>query len=142
MELPRRFRYVLLALVAIASRYDRGEPLSLSQIAVQQQIPSRYLESLLTLLCTQGLIQSQRGAKGGYWLAREPWRITLLDVLNSLEGVESRDQLAASTLESAVVSEICQEAQHAARKVLQRYTLKELCEQRDARQHVDPMYYI
>lgn len=91
------------------------------------------------------MVRSQRGAKGGYVLARDPWKITLLDVVCCLEGSDaqtSENDAAPKTVESAVVREIWLEGLQAANSVLQKYTLQDLCEKRDARRQLDIMYYI
>ncbi len=145
MELSCKSEYALLALLELATHYQIGEPLQIRQIAAQQDIPDRYLEQLLATLRRGGVVKSQRGAKGGYILAREPWKITLLEVLDCLEGLDSRaseNEASPKTVESAVVQEIWQEAHQAANLVLQKYTLQDLCEQRAARRQLDIMYYI
>lgn len=145
MELSCKSEYALLALLELAIHYRSGEPLQIRQIAAQQNIPDRYLEQLLAMLRRGGIVKSQRGAKGGYILAREPRKITLLEVLNCLEGLDAQagDQGSVTkTVESAVVQEIWQEAHEAANSVLQKYTLQNLCDQRADRQQLDLMYYI
>ena len=145
MELSCKSEYALLALLELATHYQSGEPLQIRQIAAQQNIPDRYLEQLLASLRRCGLVRSQRGAKGGYVLARDPWKITLLDVMCCLEGLDtqtSENDIAPKTVESAVVREIWQEGLQAANSVLQKYTLQDLCEKRDARRQLDIMYYI
>lgn len=145
MELSCKSEYALLALLELATHYNGAEPLQIRQIATQQNIPDRYLEQLLAQLRRGGLVRSQRGAKGGYILAREPWKITLLEVLNCLEGLDakpSEDEANSKTVESTVLQEIWDEARQAANLVLQKYTLQELCEQRAARRQLDIMYYI
>lgn len=145
MELSCKSEYALLALLELATHYQSGEPLQIRQIAAQQNIPDRYLEQLLASLRRCGLVRSQRGAKGGYVLAREPWKITLLDVVCCLEGSDAQTaetDIAPKTVESAVVREIWQEGLQAANSVLQKYTLQDLCEKRDARRQLDIMYYI
>lgn len=145
MELSCKSEYALLALSELAARYQSGEPLQIRQIAAQQNIPDRYLEQLLATLRRGGIIKSQRGAKGGYILAREPWKITLLEVLVCLEGLEAKatqEETKSRTLETAVVHEIWYEARQAANSVLQHYTLQNLCEQIAARRQLDIMYYI
>lgn len=145
MELSCKSEYALLALLELATHYHSGEPLQIRQIAAQQNIPDRYLEQLLATLRRGGLVKSQRGAKGGYILAREPWKITLLEVLGCLEGLDacsSEDDANPKTVESTVVEEIWQEARQAANLVLQKYTLKDLCEQLAARRQLNIMYYI
>ncbi len=145
MELSCKTEYALLALLELADRYNEGEPLQIRQIAAQQNIPDRYLEQLLATLRRGGLVRSQRGAKGGYLLAREPWKITLLDIITCLEGMEpkpSENDTTPKTVESGVVGEIWQEVHQAVNSVLQQHTLQDLCEKRDARRQLDIMYYI
>ena len=117
VELSCKSEYAILALLELADCYDEGEPLQIRQIAAQQNIPDRYLEQLLATMRRCGLIRSQRGAKGGYILAREPWKITLLEIINCLEGSEfdrAEKDSPAQTVESAVIWEVWQEARSAA----------------------------
>ena len=145
VELSCKSEYAILALLELAAHYNEGEPLQIRSIASQQNIPDRYLEQLLATLRRGGVIRSQRGAKGGYLLAREPWKITLLEILNCLEGADmdrSENNSATKTLESAVVFEVWQEAREIANSVLQKYTLQDLTERLNARRQLDIMYYI
>lgn len=78
-------------------------------------------------------------------LAREPWKITLFDIVSCIEGLDVQSTKPEHTLKSAegaVVWEAWQEARQAADAVLQKYTLQTLAEKRDARQRLDIMYYI
>jgi Rrf2 family protein len=145
VELSCKNEYAILALIELAAHYKSGEPLQIRQISAQQQIPDRYLEQLLAAMRRGGLIRSQRGAKGGYVLAREPWKITLLEVMHCLEGSDAqpseRDD-EPKTVEGSIILEIWQESYQAAHAVLQRYTLQDLCDKRDAKRQLDIMYYI
>lgn len=149
MELSCKSEYAILALLELASHHASGEPQQIRQIASQQEIPDRYLEQLLATLRRAAIVRSQRGAKGGYLLAREPWQITLLEVVRCIEGLESNGEGAATparagarTGERLVVLEVWQEAWQATEAVLQGYTLQDLSDRRDARQQLDIMYYI
>jgi len=144
VELSCKTEYALLALLELTSHYSQGTPLQIRQIADKQGIPDRYLEQLLATLRRGGLVTSQRGAKGGYRLAREPWRITLLDAIACLEGTKANHQKepAAKTVESEIVTEIWQEVRDRTAEAWQRYTLQEVCDRRDARRQSDIMYYI
>lgn len=145
MELSCKCEYAVLALLTLVEHYRPGDPLQIRQIAAQQKIPDRYLEQLLATLRRSGLVCSQRGARGGYLLAREPWKITLLEIINCIEGRESPVNAPPGhdvTVEKAVVHEIWQEADQAANAVLQDCTLQDLCDRRDAKQQIDLMYYI
>ena len=144
MELSCRIEYALLALLELAACYPQGEPLQIRQIAAQQNIPDRYLEQILAALRRGGLVLSQRGAKGGYLLAREPWLITLWDAIDCLEGGEpgQRKDANAQATDSEVIAVIWQEVAAGARGIWQCYTLQDLCEQRRARSQANLMYYI
>ncbi|MEC4816128.1 MAG: Rrf2 family transcriptional regulator [Scytonema sp. PMC 1069.18] len=145
MELSCKSVYAILALLELAIHYQSGEPLQIRQIAAQQNIPDRYLEQLLATMRRGGLVKSQRGSKGGYLLAREPWKITLFDILSCLEGldVQTREEdTNPKTVDSAVIDEVWQEARVAANTMLQKYTLADLCEKRDSKRQLDIMYYI
>ncbi len=145
MELSSRVEYALLALLELATRRPTDSPLKVNEIAAFQEIPERYLDQILTVLRRAGFVQSLRGAKGGYLLAKEPGQINLLEVFVALEGDSSRKSQKVSesdTIEKTVVLEIWQEVRQASLSVLEKYTLEDLCEQRDDRKQVNPMYYI
>jgi Rrf2 family protein len=145
VELSCKSEYALLALLELAASYSGGEPLQIRQIAAEQNIPDRYLEQLLATLRRAGIIRSQRGAKGGYILAREPWKIALLEVINCIEGTDSQSAEAhrvPKSVEGAVIREVWQEAGNASDAVLQKYTLQDIADKREARQRLDLMYYI
>ena len=112
-------------------------------LVTQQPIPERYLEQVLTNLRRSGLVQSHRGSRGGYVLTREPWQITLLEVVVALEGDRKEKQRPESiSPERDVVYKIWQQVNTASEAVLRSYTLQDLCQQRDERQQQNPMYYI
>jgi Rrf2 family protein len=61
-------------------------PVKGERIAQAQEIPLKFLENILLDLKHAGLVQSQRGAEGGYWLARPPEEIALADIIRAVEG--------------------------------------------------------
>lgn len=145
MELSCKSEYALLALIALADQFQGHEPLQIRQIAAQQHIPDRYLEQLLATLRRSGLVRSQRGAKGGYLLAREPWQITVLEVMTCIEGHDitaSTENKATRTTEKRVIDGVWQGACETLRAVLQNHTLQDLCDRRDVQQQSELMYYI
>lgn len=143
MELSSKLEYALLALIELASQNTKKVPLTLSEITTKQPIPERYLEQVFTNLRRGGLVQSHRGAKGGYLLSREPWEITLLEVVISLEGVQKEKKRSDYyTLEKETIYKVWQQANSASEAILSSYTLQDLCQLRDERKHNNPMYYI
>lgn len=148
MDLSAKSEYALLALLELSACYATGDPLQIRQIAAQQHIPDRYLEQLLATLRRAGLVNSQRGARGGYLLARDPWQITLYDVVSCIEGFDRRGEGTAApdkepaTADALVVNDVWTEVRQAAEAVLQKYTLQDLLEQRTTQQQADIMYYI
>ncbi|PSN13159.1 transcriptional regulator [filamentous cyanobacterium CCP5] len=144
MELSCKSEYALLALLELSIHYSAGEPMQIRQIAAKQNIPDRYLEQLLATLRRAGLVRSQRGARGGYLLAREPWQVSLYEVVSCIEGFDNqsdRDQ-TPDTTEGLVIQGVWQEVRTAAEDMLQKYTLQDLLDKRTAKQQVDYMYYI
>jgi len=85
MKLSTRGRYGLKAMFQLAIHYGEG-PISLNQIAEKQSLSESYLEQLFSVLRKDKLINSVRGAHGGYMLSRTPDNITVGAVLRSLEG--------------------------------------------------------
>jgi Rrf2 family protein len=143
VEPSARVEYALLALLEMASRYAQKEPLKISEITAKQTIPDRYLEQILTNLRRNGIVQSQRGAKGGYLLSREPWQITLLEIVTSIEGDRSEKEASTSTtVERSLIYEVWQQAKTASQTILGHYTLQDLCQRRDAYLQMNPMYHI
>ena len=69
----------------LAQHYDKGY-VFLKDIAKRQEISQRYLEKIISLLKTAGLVKSSRGAYGGYVLSRKPTDITLGEIMQTLEG--------------------------------------------------------
>ncbi|MFK0733462.1 MAG: RrF2 family transcriptional regulator [Gloeotrichia echinulata GP01] len=143
LDLSSKVEYALLALLELASHHNKKVPLTMSEITAKQPIPERYLEQILTNLRRAGVVQSQRGAKGGFLLVREPWQITLLEIVTLVEGErKEKDSSDAPTLERSLVLEIWEKANSACVEVLNSYTLQDLCQKREARSQQSPMYYI
>ncbi|GFN36014.1 RrF2 family transcriptional regulator [Tepidimicrobium xylanilyticum] len=85
MRLSTRGRYGLKAMYQLAIHYGEG-PIPLNSIASAQEISENYLEQLMSPLRKAGLLNSVRGAQGGYMLAKSPSEITVGSILRALEG--------------------------------------------------------
>jgi Rrf2 family protein len=84
MRISAKADYAVRAAVELATRGhgpSKGE-----LIADAQDIPLKFLENILGELKHAGLVRSQRGTEGGYWLARPPEEITIADVIRAVEG--------------------------------------------------------
>ncbi len=85
MRVSAKADYALRATLELAAAEGAG-PLKGERIAQAQGIPIRFLENILLELRHAGLVHSQRGAEGGYWLARPAAEINLAEVLRVVEG--------------------------------------------------------
>ncbi len=83
-----RSRYGLRLLLELTERGSNG-PVDLGSVARSQDIPEMYLSKLVVPLKAAGILRSERGAKGGYELAGRPEDITMLRVVEALEGRSS-----------------------------------------------------
>jgi Rrf2 family cysteine metabolism transcriptional repressor len=68
------------------ARHDGSQPISLSSIADAERLPLAYLEHLVQRLRRAGLVESRRGAHGGYTLARPATEVTMAEIVAALEG--------------------------------------------------------
>ena len=85
MRVSAKADYAVRAALELAGAPE-GEPVKGEQLAGAQKIPLQFLEHILLELKHARLIQARRGAKGGYWLARDPEQITIADVIRAVEG--------------------------------------------------------
>jgi Rrf2 family cysteine metabolism transcriptional repressor len=85
MMFSTKAEYGVRVMVELARRSD-GEPIPLAEIAANDGLPLAYLEHLVARLRKAGLVDSRRGSRGGYLLARPAARITMAEVVEALEG--------------------------------------------------------
>lgn len=85
MRVSAKADYALRAAAELAAAEGAG-PVKGEQLARAQSIPPKFLENILLELRHAGLVQSQRGVEGGYWLARPAAEITLAEVIRAVEG--------------------------------------------------------
>ena len=125
--------YAVRALAELARTGSAG-PVPIGEIARRRDIPVQFLEGLFATLRRSGILQSQRGVKGGYSFARAPEEVTVLEVVEALEGRLGADP-AADT------ADVWTESIDALRLKLQAITIAEVA-QREARAAGASMYYI
>lgn len=85
MRLTAKSEYGVLACIDLACNYGQG-PVSAREISERRSIPPRFLEQLFVALRRADIVKAVRGAKGGFELSRHPSQITVLDVVEALEG--------------------------------------------------------
>jgi Rrf2 family transcriptional regulator, cysteine metabolism repressor len=124
--------YAVRALAELARR-GQTTPVPIGEIARAREIPVQFLEGLFATLRRAGILQSQRGVKGGYSFARPPSEITVLEVVELLEGELGSDASANGA--------VWTDAVEAVKAVLGGSTIAEVAE-REAQVTGTPMYYI
>ena len=85
MKLSRTVAYGVQATVQLA-RTPKGEPVPCSRLASAGRMPERFLLQILRTLVTKGILRSTRGVDGGYCLLRSPEEISLLEIIEAIEG--------------------------------------------------------
>ena len=130
MKLSTRTRYGIRAILELAENYGKG-PLPLKTIARHQELSVKYLEQLMIVLKSAGLVQSVRGSKGGYILAKTPSQIKVSDCFNCLEGPVITSECVDNNsfcprTADCVARELWAEVQNAITVVLQSITLQNL----------------
>ena len=132
MKLSTRTRYAVRAMIELA-RHELTRPLQLKIIAERQEISVKYLEQLMAVLKSAGLIKSIRGSKGGYVLARAPNQIALSDILHCVEApittVECvEDSASCARAADCAAREIWRRVEQAIEQVLQSITLQDVAD--------------
>ncbi|PZO87021.1 MAG: Rrf2 family transcriptional regulator [Sphingomonas sanxanigenens] len=108
--LSQRTRYAIRALLHLADRHGNG-PVQLTEIADAQNIPAKFLTVILSELSRAGLVETQRGKDGGYWLSRPPHEISYGDIVRQTRGslalVPCASRLAYTPCKNCVTQEEC-----------------------------------
>jgi Rrf2 family transcriptional regulator, cysteine metabolism repressor len=121
--------YAVLALAELG-RSAGSDPVPIGELARRRDVPVQFLEQLFAVLRRAGIVSSQRGVKGGYRFAREPAGISVLEIVELLDGPLGRDAQG-----------VFADAAEAARQVLKDTTIADVIE-REAREAGASMYHI
>ncbi|UVT15520.1 MAG: Rrf2 family transcriptional regulator [Nitrospira sp.] len=149
MNVSKRATYGIMAAVDLAIN-AKESPIQARTIARRQGIPVRFLEQVLHTLKNAGLVESHRGAQGGYLLTHEPAAMSIADIFEALEGpvfqrsgvgLRTRDRHAAKP--ELLLGDVWDQVQQAERKVLEGVTIEQLAtRQRTIDAQRNPMYHI
>jgi Rrf2 family protein len=140
LNVSAKTEYACIAMTALAGQYGRGEPVRIRAIAQNHGIPPRFLVQILLQLKNAGLVQSTRGASGGYQLAKPPQEISLGEVVAVIDGRAEGAGAATESPYTPALEVVWNEIELAERQMLAEITLADMLDR--ARQDVDPMYYI
>jgi Rrf2 family protein len=121
--------YALLALAELGRSAGAG-PVPIGELAKRRDVPVQFLEQLFAVLRRAGVLSSQRGVKGGYMFARDPAEVSVLEIVELLDGPLGRDARG-----------VFADAASAARKVLEAMSIADVIE-REAREAGASIYYI
>lgn len=126
MNVTSRGRYAVTALLDLA-RHGQGAPVPLAEVARRQGLSVRYLEQIFCGLRSGGLVDSVRGASGGYRLCRAAEDISVADVVAAVEA-DKATQDAAGPVHQTLISEFWSGLSDCMRGYLEQATLASLCD--------------
>jgi Rrf2 family protein len=136
LSITRKAYYGITALLELAENYEHGL-LQIKDIADRRSIPRNYLEQLLNRLLKSGLVKSIRGSRGGYKLSENPEKVSLLTVLETLEG---NITLTGEWSENDAVYKVMKDAESRMKEAMQ-ITLKDIIEEQK-KVNKEALFYI
>jgi Rrf2 family protein len=148
MRISAKGRYALAATIHLAQKYDSGEYTTVLSISERFGISKIYLEQVFSLLKRGNIVNSVKGAQGGYQLARPPKNISLYDVLSAVELTlfENNDATVADTapeIEKTLEHSVFNRLDDALKKILREITLEHLVNEAESNKPEDGlMFYI
>ncbi len=132
MKISTKGRYALRMMIDLALN-ETGDPVKLKDIAARQEISEKYLEQIIAMLNKAGYVQSIRGAKGGYVLAKKPEEYTVGMILRIIEGpllpvdcLDENSECQRST--KCVTAKVWRKIDDAINSVVDNITLQDLVE--------------
>lgn len=145
MKMSTKGRYSVTAMYELALHYGEG-PISLKSVAQSQGLSENYLEQLMVPLRRAELVQSTRGAQGGYMLGKSPAEITIGSIITAVEGpiavvdcllaeAESAEQKCAKAC-GCVTRDIWERVCDSISQVLESITLQDLLDNDKSKQNI------
>lgn len=144
MKISSKTTYGLRFLLGLAIAYEQ-DYIRLKDIAQQEDISEKYLESIVATIKPLGLIEVKRGSKGGYKLSKPPSKITLKEVVEVLDGTivdtEVKDGKLGNTYNEQSVNDLWRGLQENISSYLDRISLQNLVDDYN-RKNENQMYFI
>src|SRR5919201_3275692 len=127
ITITSKSRYAVRALTELArlGGVAGGQPVPIAELARRRDIPLQFLEQLFATLRRAGLLQSQRGVKGGYTFMKDPSTVTVLEVVQLLDGEVAADVAG----ESVPARDVWATAVRSLREVLSATTIADVAQQ-------------
>ncbi len=131
MRISAKARYALASMIHLGQNYNNGENVTVVSISERLGISKIYLEQVFSLLKRGSLVNSVKGAQGGYQLTRAPQKITVLEIMFAVEvslfeQTETTVPEKAPEVDKAMVHLIFQSLDSVVRNRLQKITLADL----------------
>jgi Rrf2 family protein len=133
MRISSKGLYALEAMVRLAKNYPE-KPTKIHEIAVQEEIPEKFLELILLDLKAARLVESLRGANGGYRLRRAPDKIVLGEIIRTVDGplaplgdAETLRRLVKNDRKHSALYQVMLDVRNAAAGILDHTSLSDLC---------------
>ena len=132
MKISQKGLYALQAMMMLARHYNQGS-IRIRDIAYEEELPEKFLELILLELKNARLVESVRGAKGGYQLRRPPSEIPLSEIIRLIDGAlapfgdaEQLRSLIDRDLEHRALYQVFLDVRNAAAKILENTTLADI----------------
>lgn len=137
MNISSRCEYACRALLELSLRENAEDPITAVEIAERRHVPEKYLVHILLQLKRAGLVRSVRGAQGGYQLVKAPDDVTLLDIIQAIDG-PILDPLPVDDVAGKQMNGTWRKVARGIEQVMRGITIRQILEQSDE----SPMYYI
>ena len=139
MKISQKGLYALQALMALARHHQHGT-IRIRDIAYEEGLPEKFLELILLELKNARIVESVRGAKGGYQLRRSPTEIRLSEIIRLIDGplapfgdAEQLRNLIDSDIEHRALYQVFLDVRDAAARILEHTTLADIVDGRAAK---------
>ena len=129
MQFTKAEEYGMLGVLYLAQKHDSSVT-PLSEISEARQIPEKFLAKIFQALAKSGIVKSYRGVRGGFTLSRDPERINVREILESIQGpfhlVKSKTNGGSESVDLTALRELMQLAENRMVHVFEEYSLADL----------------